>query len=65
LKKACGRNLKVDIAFLLMLLYLLSLEQASAPGEIDGIFSELWNELHHLGDVGLASYFAVHLPSNI
>jgi hypothetical protein len=35
------------------------LEQASTPDEIDAIFAELWNELHHQGDIGLASYFAV------
>ena len=38
---------------------LMRLEQASTSNEIDTIFSELWNELHHQGDVGLASYFAV------
>lgn len=27
--------------------------------EIDSFFSELWDELHHQGDVGHASYFAV------
>lgn len=35
------------------------LEQASTSEGIDAIFSELWNELHHQGDVGLASYFSV------
>lgn len=35
------------------------LEQATSPEDIDTIFSELWNELHHQGDVGLASYFSV------
>lgn len=38
---------------------LTSLEQASTPSEIDAIFSELWDELHHQGDVGLASYLSV------
>ena len=27
--------------------------------EVDEILAELWDELHHQGDVGLASYFAV------
>ena len=35
------------------------LEEATSTGEVDSIFSELWNELHHQGDVGLASYFSV------
>jgi len=35
------------------------LEHASTNEEIDVIFSELWNEIHHQGDVGLASYFSV------
>lgn len=35
------------------------LEQATSPEEIDTIFAELWRELHHQGDVGLASYFSV------
>lgn len=38
---------------------LIRLEQATSPEEIEAIFSELWNELHHQGDVGLASYFSV------
>lgn len=38
---------------------LTRLEQATSPEEIDAIFAELWNELHHQGDVGLASYFSV------
>jgi hypothetical protein len=38
---------------------LRKLEQASTTQEIDLVFSELWNELHHQGDVGLASYFSV------
>jgi len=38
---------------------LIRLEQATTPKEIDAIFSELWNELHHQGDVGLASYFSL------
>jgi hypothetical protein len=35
---------------------LLALERG---GETDGIWEELWNELHHQGDVGEASYAAV------
>jgi len=35
------------------------LKQASTINEINSIFSELWNELHHQGDVGLASYYSV------
>jgi hypothetical protein len=38
---------------------LTRLEQATSSEEIDAIFAELWNELHHQGDVGLASYFSV------
>jgi hypothetical protein len=38
---------------------LKKLEQAATSEEIDLIFSELWNELHHQGDVGLASYYSV------
>jgi hypothetical protein len=35
------------------------LEQASTAQEVDAVFKELWEELHHQGDVGLASYFSV------
>lgn len=35
------------------------MEQVSTPEEINTILDELWNELHHQGDVGLASYYAV------
>ena len=38
---------------------LKQLEHAATPEETDSILTELWNELHHQGDVGLASYFAV------
>ena len=38
---------------------LKKLEQSTTSQEIDLIFKELWEELHHQGDVGLASYFAV------
>ena len=35
------------------------LEQTNDPETIRKIWAELWNELHHQGDVGLASYLAV------
>jgi hypothetical protein len=35
------------------------LRDASQRDESDSIFSELWDNLHHQGDVGLASYLAV------
>ncbi len=38
---------------------LRKLEQADDPEAIKLIFQELWNELHHQGDVELASYLAV------
>ena len=38
---------------------LKQLERAGTADQIDAIFSELWNELHHQGDVGLASYFSI------
>ncbi|MCB0777631.1 MAG: hypothetical protein KDB99_15085 [Chitinophagaceae bacterium] len=38
---------------------LRKLETSSNKQEIDSIFSELWNELHHQGDVGTASYYSV------
>jgi hypothetical protein len=38
---------------------LRKLEQATGDKEIDSIFYELWNELHHQGDVGVASYISV------
>lgn len=38
---------------------LLKLEKAADPDTIGSIFDELWNELHHQGDVGLASYMSV------
>lgn len=38
---------------------LRKLEQADDPEIVEGILEELWNELHHQGDVGLASYLAV------
>ena len=38
---------------------LKKLEQATDAKIIDTIWAELWDELHHQGDVGLASYLAV------
>jgi hypothetical protein len=38
---------------------LVRLEQAETLSEANIIYEELWNELHHQGDVGLASYYAV------
>ncbi|HEY5750957.1 MAG TPA: hypothetical protein VIU12_33065 [Chryseolinea sp.] len=35
------------------------LEATNDKTEIESIFKELWNELHHQGDVGLASYLAL------
>lgn len=38
---------------------LTQLEWATSSTEVEKIFSELWNELHHQGDVGVASYMAI------
>jgi hypothetical protein len=38
---------------------LKQLKKTSDKNEIDKIYKELWNELHHQGDVGFASYLAV------
>jgi hypothetical protein len=38
---------------------LRNLEQTTNPQELQNIFDELWNELHHQGDVGVASYLAL------
>jgi hypothetical protein len=38
---------------------LRQLEETSDKEKIKKIFEELWSELHHQGDVGLASYMAV------
>jgi hypothetical protein len=38
---------------------LKKLEETSDPEVIKTIWKELWDELHHQGDVGLASYLAV------
>lgn len=35
------------------------LQEAKNKEEIEKIFEELWDELHHQGDVGLASYLAL------
>lgn len=38
---------------------LKKLEAAGTNDEMRPIFEELWNELHHQGDVGLASYLSL------
>lgn len=38
---------------------LKKLELADNKQTINQIYQELWNELHHQGDVGLASYYSV------
>jgi len=38
---------------------LKKLEDAGTLQDVGIIYQELWNELHHQGDVGLASYYAV------
>lgn len=38
---------------------LRQLEEAKDAEEIKKVYDELWNELHHQGDVGLASYLAL------
>ena len=38
---------------------LRQLEEANDEEEIKRIYDELWNELHHQGDVGLASYLSL------
>ena len=38
---------------------LTQLERVTSSTEVEKIFSELWNELHHQGDVGVASYMAI------
>ncbi|HEY0054792.1 MAG TPA: hypothetical protein VGB63_05505 [Pedobacter sp.] len=40
-------------------LALTRLEQANNPQAFQIIFDELWNELHHQGDVGISSYLAL------
>ena len=36
-----------------------ALQKLEAAKEVDEVWEELWNELHHQGDLGLASYAAV------
>jgi len=38
---------------------LKALEEVTTLEEANTIYQELWDELHHQGDVGLASYYAV------
>jgi hypothetical protein len=38
---------------------LRKLETAGTAAEVLAVYEELWNELHHQGDVGPASYLAV------
>lgn len=38
---------------------LRQLETASSPHEANHIYEKLWDELHHQGDVSIASYYAV------
>ena len=44
---------------------LRQLEKANSKKETDKIYEELWNELHHQGDVELASYLAIPQLINI
>jgi len=44
---------------------LRNLQSAKDRGEMQIIFDELWQNLHHQGDVGLASYLAVPHLINI
>lgn len=44
---------------------LKKLKQAKNKEEINLVFTELWNELHHQGDVGLVSYYSVPHLINI
>jgi hypothetical protein len=38
---------------------IMELEQSTSEKQIQSIFKDLWQNLHHQGDVGLASYCAV------
>ncbi len=38
---------------------LRNLEETESPESIEEISNELWQELHHQGDVGLASYYSL------
>ena len=44
---------------------LKQLKKTNNQKEIDNIYEELWNELHHQGDVELASYLAIPQLVNI
>ncbi|RYY35672.1 MAG: hypothetical protein EOP46_09210 [Sphingobacteriaceae bacterium] len=44
---------------------LKNLKQATTLQEADAIYQELWDNLHHQGDVGLASYYALPYLVNI
>ncbi|GAA4317657.1 hypothetical protein GCM10023149_15310 [Mucilaginibacter gynuensis] len=48
------RNTKYDASVALKIL-----EKANNLAEYDKVYKELWDELHHQGDIGLASYYAV------
>jgi hypothetical protein len=49
-----GYRIPYDVSVPLKLL-----EQSDNKELIESIWRELWNELHHQGDVGLASYLAI------
>ena len=52
--------MKADTECPMTLLFLYrKLEQPNDPEIIEQVWKELWNELHHQGDVGLASYLAL------
>ncbi len=38
---------------------LKQLEQATTIAEADTVYKDLWDDLHHQGDIGVASYYAV------
>ena len=44
---------------------LRQLRLTDEPKLVAGIFAELWDNLHHQGDIGLASYFSVPLLVDI
>jgi hypothetical protein len=44
---------------------LKKLNDAITQEEFEAVFAELWDNLHHQGDVGMASYFAVPQLVNI
>jgi hypothetical protein len=49
-----GYKVSYDVSIPLKLL-----EASSNKAEMEAIFHELWDELHHQGDVGIASYLAL------